>query len=57
MAASLIGRMDEDMQQETRRFHEEMACAAVEFFGAIIAVRPPFSVVFTVWASMIAADG
>jgi hypothetical protein len=52
-----IGGMDEDTQQETRRVHEEMALAAVEFFGAVIAVGPPCSVVFTVCASMMAAEG
>jgi hypothetical protein len=54
---SQIGGVDEDTQQETRRLNEEMALAAVEFLGAIIPVRPPFSVVFTVCASMIAAEG
>jgi hypothetical protein len=49
--------VDEDTQEETRRVNEEMALAAVEFLGAIIAMRPPFSVVFTVWASMMAAEG
>jgi hypothetical protein len=49
--------MDEDTQQETRRLNEEMTCAAVELLRPVIAVGPPFSVVFTVWASMIAAEG
>jgi hypothetical protein len=52
-----IGGMDEDTPQETRRLNEEMALAAVEFLGAIIAMYPPFSVVFTVCASMMAAEG
>jgi hypothetical protein len=49
--------MDEDTQQETRRVNEEMALAAVEFLRAVIAMDPPFSVVFTVCASIIAAEG
>jgi hypothetical protein len=49
--------VDEDTPQETRRVNEEMALAAVEFLGAILPMRPPFSVVFTVWASMMAAEG
>jgi hypothetical protein len=49
--------MDEDAQEETRRLNEEMALTAVKLFGAIVAVRPPFSVVFTVCASMMAAEG
>ena len=52
-----IGCVDQDTQEETRRLNEEMALAAVEFFGAIVAVRPPFSVVFTVCASTMAAEG
>ncbi len=52
-----VGGMDEDTQQETRCVNEEMALAAVEFFGAVVAARPPFSVVFTVCASIIAAEG
>jgi hypothetical protein len=49
--------MDEDTQEETRRVNEEVALAAVEFLGAIRAVAPPVSVVFTVCASMMAAEG
>jgi hypothetical protein len=49
--------VDEDAHEETRRLNEAMARAAVEFFGAIIARRPPVSVVFTVCASMMAAEG
>jgi hypothetical protein len=49
--------MDEDTHEETRRLNEEMALTAVEFLGPVIAMRPPFSVVFTVWASMMAAEG
>ena len=52
-----IGGVDEDTHEETRRVNEEMALAAVELLRAVIAVGPPFSVVFTVWASMIAAEG
>jgi hypothetical protein len=52
-----IGGMDDDTQEESRRLNEEMACAAVALLPPIVAVRPPFPVVFTVWASMMAADG
>jgi hypothetical protein len=48
--------MDEDAQEETRRIHEEMTFAAIELLRAVIAVDPPFSVVFTVCASIIAAE-
>jgi hypothetical protein len=49
--------MDEDTQQETRRLNEEMALAAIELLCAIIGVGSPFLVVFTVYASIIAAEG
>ena len=39
---SQIGGMDQDTQQETRRLNEEMACAAIKFFRAVIAAAPPF---------------
>jgi hypothetical protein len=49
--------VDEDTHEETRRINEEMALAAIEFLGAVIAVGPPFSVVLTVCASIMAAEG
>jgi hypothetical protein len=49
--------MDEDTPQETRRLNEEMALAAVAFLRTVIAMDPPLSVVFTVCASMTAAEG
>jgi hypothetical protein len=52
-----IGGVDKDTQEETRRLHEEMALAPADLLGPIIAMRPPFAVVFTDWASMTAADG
>jgi len=47
----------EDTPQESRRLDEEMALAAVALLRASIAVGPPVSVVFTVGASIMAADG
>jgi hypothetical protein len=49
--------MDEDPLPETRHLTEAMALAAVEWFGTLISMRPPVAVVFTVWASMPAAEG
>jgi hypothetical protein len=49
--------MDADTQEETRRLNEEMTFASIELLRPVRPVRPPFSVVFTVWVSMIAADG
>jgi hypothetical protein len=52
-----ISGMDEDTPQETRRLNEAMTFAAIELLRAVITVDPPFSVVFTVCASIIAPDG
>ena len=49
--------MDEDTHEETRRLNEGMALAPIELLRAVIPMRPPLSVVFTVWASMMAAEG
>jgi hypothetical protein len=49
--------VDEDTHEETRRINEDMTLAPIELLRAVIAMRPPFSVVFTVWASMMAAEG
>jgi hypothetical protein len=49
--------MDDDTPQATRRLNEEMTRAPIERLGAVIAVRPPVAVVFTAWASMMAAEG
>jgi hypothetical protein len=54
---SQIGGVDEDMPEETRRLNEEMALAPIELLRTVIAVGPPFSVVLTVCASMMAAEG
>jgi hypothetical protein len=51
------GGVDEDTHEETRRLTEEMALAPIELLRAVIPMRPPVSVVFTVWASMMAAAG
>jgi hypothetical protein len=52
-----IGGVDQDAQAETRRLNAEMAFAAGECLPPIIAMAPPFSVVFTGWASRTAAEG
>jgi hypothetical protein len=49
--------MGEDPPEEPRRLNEDMARAAVAFLRAVIARRPPFAAVLTVWASMIAPEG
>jgi hypothetical protein len=52
-----IGGVDQDTQEETRRLDEAMACAAIEWLPPIVAVDPPCSVIFTVWAAMTAVEG
>jgi hypothetical protein len=54
---SQVGGMDEDTPPETRRLHAEMACAAMAFLRALIAVGPPCSVVCTGCAARMAAEG
>jgi Uncharacterised protein family (UPF0149) len=56
-----IGRMNNRVQQQTQRIYENMALLALGLFTRIIAMRidagPPFSALFTLWLSMMAAVG
>src|ERR1700756_49124 len=56
-----IGGMNDRVQQQTQRIYENMALLALDFFARIIARRidagPPFSALFTLWLSMMAAVG
>ena len=49
------------MKQQTQRIYEDVALLALDLFARIIAMRidagPPFSALFTLWLSMIAAVG
>jgi hypothetical protein len=49
------------MQQQTQRVYENMALLALDFLARIVAMRidarPPFSALFTLWLSMMAAVG
>jgi CubicO group peptidase (beta-lactamase class C family) len=49
------------MKQQTHRVYENMALLALDLFARIIAMRinagPPFSALFTLWLSMMAAVG
>jgi hypothetical protein len=49
------------MEQQTYRIYEYMALLALDLFARIIAMRidadPPFSALFTLWLSMMAAVG
>jgi len=56
-----IGAMNDGMEQQTQRIYENMALLAFDFLARIIAMRidagPPFSALFTLWLSMMAAVG
>ena len=49
--------MNHDGQQQSYRVHGDVTLATHHLLTSIIATRPPFSVVFTDWLSMIAALG
>ena len=55
------GGMNDGVQQQTHRVYENMAFLTLDLFPRIIAMRidagPPFSALFTLWLSMMAAVG
>ncbi len=52
-----IGGVDDDAEQEAGGIDPDMALAALDLLGGIVAAWPPFSVVLTLWVSMMAAVG
>jgi len=56
-----VGGMNDGVQQQAQRVYENMALLALDLLARIIAMRidagPPFSALFTLWLSMIAAVG
>ena len=52
-----VGRVDDDPEQQPRAIDRDMALAAPDLLGRIVAPGSPFSVVFTLWVSMMAAVG
>src|ERR1700710_3282711 len=52
-----IRRMNHATQNQAQRIHNDVALAALYFLARIVAAGPPFSVVFTLWLSTIAALG
>jgi hypothetical protein len=57
LAIHYVGCVNHDTQQETRRINEDVAFAAADLLRPVLAMGPPFSVVFTDCESMIAAEG
>jgi hypothetical protein len=55
------GGMHDGMEQQTQRIYEYVALLALDLLARVIAMRidagPPFSALFTLWLSMIAAVG
>jgi hypothetical protein len=49
--------MDDHAQQQARGVDRDVALPALDLLGRVVAARPPFSVVFTLWVSTIAAVG
>ena len=56
-----IGRMDDGMKQQAQCVYKNMPLLTLDCFARIIAGRidagPPFSALFTLWLSMMAAVG
>ncbi len=56
-----IGGMNDGVEQQTQRIYENVALLALDLLARIVAMRidagPPFSALFTLWLSMMAAVG
>jgi hypothetical protein len=49
--------MDDDAEQEARAVDRDVALSALDLLRRVVATRSPFSVVLTLWVSMMAALG
>ena len=52
-----IGRMHHHRKQQPHGIYNDVSLSTVDLLASVIATRPPFSVVFTDWLSMMAALG
>jgi hypothetical protein len=56
-----VSGMNDGVEQQTQRIYQNVALLALDLFARIIAMRidagPPFSALFTLWLSMMAAVG
>jgi hypothetical protein len=56
-----VGAMNDGVEQQPQRIYENVALLAFDFLARIIARRidagPPYSALFTLWLSMMAALG
>jgi hypothetical protein len=53
----MLAAMHDHTEQQSLRVDPNVALAPLDLLGGVIAARPPFSVVFTLWLSMMAAVG
>ena len=49
--------MHDNGDQQAERVDEDVALATIDLLARVVAVRPPFSVVFSDWLSMMPALG
>ena len=52
-----VGRVDHHRQQQSHGIYDDMPLPSGDPLARIVAARPPFSVVLTLWLSMMAALG
>src|SRR3954468_11430795 len=52
-----ISGVDDDTEQKAGGIDPDMALAALDLLGGIVTTRAPFSVVLTLWVSMMTAVG
>lgn len=52
-----VGGVDDDPEQEAGGIDRDVAFASPDLLGRVVAARPPFSVVLTLWVSIMAAVG
>jgi len=57
VAVGDVGRVDDDLQDQAGGVDQQVALAPAQLLGAVVAARPPFSVVLTDWLSKMAALG
>ena len=61
VAVLYVGWMNDDVQREAKRVDKNMSLLSFDFLSCVVASRvdrgPPFSALFTLWLSMIAAVG
>src|SRR4051794_109730 len=52
-----VGGVDDDPEQQAAGVDRDVPLPALDLLGRVVAAGPPFSVAFTLWVSMMAAEG